>query len=178
MIINKNKEQNLLYEETKNYVNFEYKPTIEGIQNNCKVTESDEITTKNNILSTFIKVLKNKRVIAMFAGSPNPDFAFIKRTLKEEKGIEIKEFVQKYSSEFYINPTEQQLSNVDMFIFNNFPISSTPNQILNIINTELNKGNLYFCCGLTTDYSKLKLQDHLPLHYYLQNKENLRLYLI
>lgn len=161
-------EQNFtLSEETKNYAaNFEYKPTIEGIHKiTAKITELDgEITTKNNILSTFIKVLKNKRVIAMFAGSPNPDFAFIKRTLKEEKGIEIKEFVQKYSSEFYINPTEQQLSNVDMFIFNNFPISSTPNQILNIINTELNKGKpLFFVAGLTTDYSKLKIiQDHLP----------------
>ena len=151
----------------ENYtVFFEYNPLVEGVR---KLTASitklpDEITDKNNIISQYVKVLKNKRLIAIFSGSPSPDFAFINRSLKLEKGVEILEYVQKQGEEFYTFPSQQQIRSADMYVFCGFPISSTPNTVLTQINNELNKNKpLLFVSGLTTDYSKLKiLQEHLP----------------
>ncbi len=145
---------------------FNYLPTQEGTR---KITATlseieDEVTKKNNSIFEYVKVLKNKRNIAIFSGSPNPDFAFIKRTLEKEKGVNISEFIQKKSSEFYINPTQKDLAEADMFIFCAFPVKSTPTSLLNNINNELNRGKpLFFIAGLETDYTKLKaLQANLP----------------
>ncbi|MBR3090523.1 MAG: VWA domain-containing protein [Bacteroidetes bacterium] len=165
---NKIAEKNIvLSDDHVNYTaNFEFTPKTEGVHKiTAKITElKGEITTKNNIISEFVKVLKNKRVISLFAGASNPDLAFIKRTLLEETGIEINEFVQKQGSEFYNNPTAQKISETDIFILIGFPAASTPNQILELINKELNTGKpIFFIAGLSTDYNKLKtIQDHLP----------------
>ena len=157
---------NLNSERTSYTAIFEYNPKVEGIRKlTATVSKLEgEITEKNNVHSEYVKVLNNSRAIAIFAGSPNADFAFIKRTLKDEKGVEIMEFVQKQGAEFYQTPTQQQLNKTDVIIFCGFPISSTPQNVLSMISTELNKDKpLFFIAGLTTDYNKLKtLADFLP----------------
>ena len=145
---------------------FEYNPKSEGIR---KITANistlpNEITDKNNTHSEYVKVLKNSRTVAIFAGYPSPDFAFIKRVLQEEKGVEILEFVQKQGSEFYKTPTQQQISKADVIVFCAFPINSTPTNILTMIGNELNHNKSFlFIAGLTTDYNKLKtIDEYLP----------------
>lgn len=162
-----NEQEFSLSSARENYTAIlDYLPIEEGTR---KITATlsnveGEITIKNNSISEFIKVLKNKRTIALFAGYPSPDLAFIKRTLQKEKGLEVLEFVQKRSSEFYVNPTTKDLAETDIFIFCGFPIQSTPNQLIANINNELNKGKpIFFLAGLETDYKKLKeLQENLP----------------
>lgn len=156
-----------LNSERENYtILFEYNPLVEGTRKlTATINKLDgEITDKNNSASQYVKILKNKRTVAMFSGYPSPDFAFIKRALKLKKGVEVLEYVQKEGEEFYTTPTQQQISSADMYIFCGFPISSTPNTILSQINNELNKNKpLMFVAGLTTDYNKLKLlQENLP----------------
>ena len=156
-----------VYAERTNYTAiFEYNPKVEGIR---KLTATisklpDEITDKNNTHSEYVKVLKNSRTVAIFAGYPSPDFAFIKRVLQEERGVEILEFVQKKGGEFYNAPTQQQLNKADVIVFCGFPINSTPTNILTMVGNELNNNkSLLFIAGLTTDYNKLKtIGDYLP----------------
>jgi hypothetical protein len=133
----------------------------------------NEITEKNNTHSEYVKVLKNNRKAVIFAGSPSPDFSFIKRVLSDEKGLEIITFVQKKGAEFYTQPTQQAISNTDVIIFCGFPINSTPNNVLNMIKTELDKGKSFmFVAGLTTDYNKLKLfADNIPFQV-VSSKQN------
>jgi hypothetical protein len=50
-------------------------------------------------MSQYIRILDNERAVAIFAGAPNSDAAFIKRIIKQEKGIKINEYIQKNKTE-------------------------------------------------------------------------------
>lgn len=154
--------------ETRNYpLIFEYTPKLEGVRKlTAKVSQlQGEITTKNNHISEFIRVLKGKRRIVIFAGSPSPDFTFLKNSLARDKDIEIKTFVQKQGSEFYdVAPTQSDIKDAELIIFVGFPIVSTPNSTLDLIKTELANGKpLLFVASQNLDYYKLKtLEDYIP----------------
>ncbi len=144
---------------------FEFKSDEEGTH---KISASlstleGEITEKNNELSEFIKVIKYKKKIAMFAGSPNPDYAFLKRELTKNKDVEIAEFVQKKGSEFY-DASFEGLAESEIVIFVGFPIRTTPVDVLDRVEKVLGKGkSLLFIASAETDYAKLKkLESYLP----------------
>ena len=159
-----------MHSERTNYTTiFEYHPTKEGIRKlTATITQlEDEITGKNNTHSEYVKVLKNDRKVVIFAGYPSSDYSFIKRVLSDEKGLEIVSFIQKKGAEFYTQPSQQVISSADVFIFCGFPINSTPNNVLTMIKTELDKNNksLMFIAGLATDYNKLKMfEDNTPFN--------------
>ncbi len=146
---------------------FNFTPKKEGISKiTAKISSLDgEITDKNNIKSDFIKVLKNKRRISIFSGSPNPDFSFLLSTFSNEKGLEIRTFVQKKGAEFYNpQPTKQEVLESEMIVFVGFPISSTPANVIEMIKEALQKEKpLLFIASQQTDYSKLnQFQEFLP----------------
>lgn len=146
---------------------FEYSPKQEGIR---KLTASvsslkNEITTRNNSANEFVNVLKNKRKIAIFAGSINPDYSFVKNSFLSEKGVEIISFIQKKGSEFYDRqPSEADLKDAEMIVLIGFPISESPANVLQIIKKELERGKpLLFIASQFLDYNKLKtIEDYLP----------------
>lgn len=82
-----------LYETT---VYYTYLPKVSGNRKiSVKLEPLDgEISLKNNDMSEFIKVLKNKRIISLFAGAPNSDLSFIKQYLSTLTGIEVKEYIR------------------------------------------------------------------------------------
>ena len=165
-----------LHSDRTNYtLIFEYNPIKEGIRKlTATITElENEITHRNNTHSEYVKVLKNNRKVVMFAGSPSPDFSFIKRVLDDEKGLEIITYIQKKGAEFYIQPSQQAITSADVIIFCGFPINSTPNNVLTMIKTELDKGKSFmFVAGLTTDYSKLKMfENNIPFQV-VSSKQN------
>jgi len=138
---------------------FSFTPKKEGISKiTAKISSLDgEITDKNNIKSDFIKVLKNKRRISIFSGSPNPDLSFLLNTFSNEKGLEIRTFIQKKGAEFYNpQPTKQEVLESEMIVFVGFPISSTPANVIEMIKEALQKEKpLLFIASQQTDYSKL-----------------------
>lgn len=145
---------------------FEYLPKVAGMQ---KITASiaaqqGEITSKNNQNSEFIEVLKNKRKIALLAGAPSADIPFIKSSFGKEKGVEINEYIQKKGSEFYNNPTSQSMAETELFVLIGFPLTTTPQNVMQLLKRELDKGKpVLFVAGLHTDYTKLKtLEQYLP----------------
>ena len=146
---------------------FEYVPQKEGIRKFTFRTNGidDEITKKNNSLSEFVRVLENKRSIAIFAGSPSPDLSFIKNILDDEKGVELKTYIQKKGDEFYGSPPKpQELNESEMIVFIGFPINSTPQGIIEMVKNELDRGKPFmFIMSQEVDYRKLNaLNEFLP----------------
>jgi len=154
-----------LYETT---VYYTYLPKVSGNRKiSVKLEPLDgEISLKNNDMSEFIKVLKNKRIISLFAGAPNSDLSFIKQYLSTLTGIEVKEYIQSAGASFFRQPTEKDISETEMFILVGFPISSTPDVILSSISRELKSGKpIFFISSLNTDFIKLrKLEEYLPFN--------------
>jgi hypothetical protein len=146
---------------------FDYHPKTEGIH---KLTASiaprdGELTIKNNTLSEFITVLKQKRRIALFAGAPSSDVAFLRTMLTNEKGAEVKPFIQKQGAEYYDEaPTAQALHDAELIVLIGFPISSTSAASIQLIAQECERGKpLLVIASLQTDYTKLKqLEQYLP----------------
>jgi hypothetical protein len=124
-----------------------------------------ELTQKNNEITEFVRVLKNKRRIALLAGSPNPDISFLRGIIEQMSETELRTFIQKQGSEYYDPaPTEAELQQCESIILMGFPISSTPAAIIQMIEKELARGKpLLFIAGINTDYQKLKpLEKYLP----------------
>ena len=157
-----------LLPDNNNYsIVFEYLPKTSGMH---KITINadalpDEATLRNNGNSEYIRVLENKRKIALFAGAPSSDVSFITNVLNKEKGVKIKQFIQKKNSEFYGQaPNEKELQESDLFVFIGFPNSNTPYQTLDLIKSHLAKEKpLLFVASRQIDYNKLKVfEDYLP----------------
>lgn len=147
---------------------FEYSPKSEGTKKLTFIIDglNQELNKENNQISKYVKVLKNKRRISIFAGYSTPDISFLKNILKNLKGIEYQEYIQKLGSEFYVTPSAEDIGNTELFIFVGFPINSTPNNILDLVAKQLSLGKpILFVGGLKTDYQKLKiLEDYLPFN--------------
>jgi hypothetical protein len=128
-------------------------------------TSSNELTLKNNELSEFMKVLKQKRVISVFAGSPSPDVTFIKSVLERIPESTIKMHIHKQGTEFYPPaPTAQSLADAESIILIGFPIASTPASVMQMIKKEVDQGKpIMFIASQSVDYQKLKvLESYLP----------------
>ncbi|MCX6154208.1 MAG: VWA domain-containing protein [Candidatus Kapabacteria bacterium] len=157
---------------------FNYMPKQDGIHKiSAKANElSGELTTKNNQISEFVNVLKNKRKIVILAGAPSADLSFFRSTVSKEKGVEVKVFIQKKEAEFYDPaPTIQDFKETDVFALIGFPISSTSANVLQMLKTELNAGkSLIFIPSISTDYSKLNpLENYLPFSVVSSNPQEM-----
>ncbi|MBM2816205.1 MAG: hypothetical protein HW421_2967 [Ignavibacteria bacterium] len=149
---------------------FEYKPTAEGMH---KITAScsplaKELTLKNNTLSEFIKVLKSKRHIAIFAGAPSPDLSFIRIALSQERGIEVMTYIQKKESDYYEHqPNQADIREAEIIVLLGFPVNSTPSNIMQMLSIALESGKpVLFIASQATDYVKLRmLEGNLPFNY-------------
>ncbi|MFH1052024.1 MAG: hypothetical protein V1779_13975 [bacterium] len=146
---------------------FEYNPKIEGVRKITAKINSlpNEITIKNNSKTEYIDVLKNKRKITIFASSPSPDVSFVRNALLEEKGTEVRSFVQKNNIDFYeANPTEKDFKETEVFILIGFPGNSTSSAIMQNIKRELDKGkSLFFIASNEINYNNLRIiEDELP----------------
>ncbi|MES2765887.1 MAG: vWA domain-containing protein [Bacteroidota bacterium] len=146
---------------------FQYIPKQEGIR---KLTaeiapREGEITTKNNAASEFVKVLKTKRQIVLFAGAPSPDVSFIRNEILKEKGAEIQTFIQKQGAEFYEgNPGAGVLKEAELIILIGFPNSASPSNVIQQIAQEAGNGKpVLFVLSQQTDFKKLQpLEAYLP----------------
>ena len=147
-------------------ISFNYEPKTEGIH---KITvavpeKENEYTTNNNQQNGFIKVIKNKKVISIFASSPSADLAFIQQFLSQDKDIKINQFVQKQQGNFYELPKNSDYSETQLFILIDFPSITTPENVVSNIATQLSSGKPFlFIGGNNIDRRKLNiLKDYLP----------------
>lgn len=160
-------EQSVKTSENNASLSFQFTPKQEGIH---KITASvngvaGEITAKNNSMSDYIRVLKNKRKYVVFAGSPSPDLSFIMTYLQQEKGVQLLTYVQKQGAQFYEKqPNANDIKDAEMIFLIGFPNSSSPDNVINLIKTELAQGKpVFFIASNDLSYNKLKpLEEFLP----------------
>jgi hypothetical protein len=127
---------------------------------------SGELTEKNNSRSFFVKVLRSKLKVALFAGAPGPDVPAVRQALLEDGHFGVSSFVQKSANEFYEGAfSRQALDSADCIVLIGFPTQSTPagviQQVADVIEREHKP--LFFVNGRTVDYSRLqRLEPYLP----------------
>lgn len=157
----------ILIKDKQDYsISFNYIPQKEGVQKLTAKIDAleDEYSKDNNSLSTFIRIIKNKKAISIFSSAPSPDVSFIKQYLSQDKEARINLFIQKDGADFYNKPNANDFNETQLLILINFPNKQTPEAVINNIAQELSKGKpLFFISGPDLDYKKLnKLTTYLP----------------
>lgn len=164
-----------LFENQSNYnLNFEYIPkTIGDKRISVKIIPNfKEENTRNNTISDYIKILDDKRSIALFSSSPSPDISFLSTYLNSKDNFKLNKFIQKKSSTFYKSPSKKDFNESQILVLNNFPDRNTPNEVIIEIQEQLKKGKpLLFMFGPDVDFNKLNLiKDYLPFELISNNK--------
>jgi len=124
-----------------------------------------EISTQNNRSSLYVKVLKSKMRIALFAGAPSADVAVVRRALQEDTNIEVKTFIERGNGQFYEGmPAAQDIRDAECLVLIGYPSASSSLAVLRILADQCEGGKgLLFVLSRTTDLRKLEsLQAFLP----------------
>jgi hypothetical protein len=127
-----------------------------------------ELTHLNNVKSFYVKVIKSKLKVLIFAGGPSADFVFLKRALEADKNLNIQTLVEKGRGVFYQGTTASPLDNLaefDCLILLDFPRRSSNRQTLTQIKSILAQGKpVLFVFGKNVDFEKLwTLKEFTPL---------------
>lgn len=147
---------------------FAYKPEREGIQKlTAKVSRIEgEASDRNNVRLAYVKVLRNKFKVVLFAGAPSSDVAFVRQFFENNTTYELRTYIQKKGAEFFEgNPDRAALASSDLIILIGFPIAATSDESIAILRDLLVKGgkSLLFMPSRQVDYTKLaSLGDALP----------------
>jgi hypothetical protein len=149
-------------------VQLHFVPKEEGIQKYSAIVSGlpGELTEKNNQRSLFVKVLKSKIKVLLFAGAPSSDVSFIRQSIDNDKNLELQTFVQKYGSEFYEgNFSPSALKDCDCLFLVGFPIANTPQQVVDAIKNAAEESGkpVFLVLSRKSDLNRLKsLESILP----------------
>ena len=127
----------------------------------------DELTGRNNAQSSLVKVRSNKRRYLMISGSPNPDFAFLRRRLSRNPEVELVTFVQRNGSAFLEgNLSPSSFQDAETVVLIDYPTRESKPETVAMIASAVRRGNipLLTILGANVDYQKLAtLEDLLPV---------------
>lgn len=73
-------------------------------------TLAGELTSQNNRRTFYVRVLKSKLKLWVFAGAPAPDYSFLLRTLAADSNFQTQAFVQRPDGNFYNNVSAANLT--------------------------------------------------------------------
>jgi hypothetical protein len=138
-----------------------------------------EISYQNNRSSFFVKVLKTKMQVVLVAGAPGPDVSAIRRSLQDDKNVDLKTFIGRGNGQFYEGlVTDQVLRDADCIILVGYPRVGDPSTALPAIAraADLGKG-LFFVPSRTIDFQKLRsLESYLPFVVPAQSEDEGQLF--
>ena len=149
-------------------VSFQYTPRSEGTKKlTARVSVlTGEATDKNNLRITYVKVLKNKFHIVLFAGAPSSDEGFLQQFFSGNPALQLSTYIQKEGAAFYEgSPTREKLGQVDLVVLAGFPIASSSDESIALVRELLMKEgrSLLFIPSRQLDLTKLaELGDALP----------------
>jgi hypothetical protein len=147
---------------------FVYKPEREGIQKlTARVSSlSDEASDKNNVRLAYVKVLRNKFKVVLFAGAPSSDVGFLRQYFTGNPAYELRTYIQEKGAEFSEGALDRgAIANSDLVILVGFPIAASSDESVAAVRDLLTKGgkSLLFIPSRQIDYNKLAvLGDALP----------------
>jgi hypothetical protein len=149
-------------------VSFRFTPATEGVKKlTARInTVSAEATDKNNLRIAYVRVLKNKFHVVLFAGAPSPDVSFLEQWFAANPALQLSTYIQKQGAVYYEGePTREKLGSVDLVILAGWPIASTSDASIAVARQLLSQENksLLFVASHTLDLTKLaSLGDALP----------------
>ncbi len=169
-----------IYPDKEQYsLNFNYTAKQVGTHKfTFQIETNDEETSQlNNSKSEFVKVLENKKKLAIFSGAPSPDYSFVKGLYGKEEGVAIKNYVQLSSNQFLETPTEKDLQDIEMLILIGFPNQYTPQSMIDLVANLAERGKpLLFIASQDLAYNRLgKLANHLPFTVSSSNNKELNI---
>jgi len=141
-------------------------------------TLAGELTKANNRRTFYVRVLKNKLKLWIFAGAPSPDYVFLKRALEADKNFQIQGFVQQRDGNFYSTSAadliaaltrirrEETDGSLDGVIMVDFPRRDSNRRLLEVLVQQLakNRQPLFFLNGPGVDLASLwQFRSVLPL---------------
>lgn len=146
--------------------NFSWSPRTEGTARLTASIEGDgdELTLKNNRRTALVKVRSNKRRYVIIAGSPNPDFAFLRRHLSTDSDIEVVTYVQRDGASFLEGSlTAQSFKDAETVLLVDYPTKESKNQTVDLIAESIRNRNLplMVVLGAGTDFEKLRRMENL-----------------
>jgi hypothetical protein len=121
-----------------------------------------ELTRENNLQTFFIRVLKSKIRVVMFAGAPSPDVAALRQAIAADPQLEIREFVQKSAGSYVGGPPPPGVvDSADCLVFVNFPSALTSAQTITELSAVMEKDRkpLLYVHGKAVDARKLAAFD-------------------
>ncbi|MDZ7307650.1 MAG: VWA domain-containing protein, partial [candidate division KSB1 bacterium] len=133
-----------------------------------------ELTTANNRRTFYVKVLKSKLKLWIFAGAPSADYTFFKRAVGSDPNFAVQGFVQRPGGSFYAIPeqplpafeSETAWQPVDAVILIDFPRRDSNRALLDMLARQLaEKGKpLFYLHGPGVDLNAWwRLRPALPL---------------
>jgi hypothetical protein len=163
-------------DETQTTAKIALTPTQLGLNRYTVKLEAlaGEQTQENNRRAFYVRVLKSKLNLWIFAGAPSADYAFLKRALAGDPNYQVRGFVQRPGGGFYSMAGESlpafgsadSWQEVDGLIVNDFPRRDTDGALLEMIKTQLtgNSKPLLYLHGPNVDLSLLwQWRSALPL---------------
>jgi hypothetical protein len=149
-------------------VSFQYTPATEGVKKlTARInTISEEATDKNNLRIAYVRVLKNKFHVVLFAGAPSSDVSFLQQWFAGNPSLQLSTYIQKQGAVYYEGePTREKLGTVDLVILAGWPIASTSDASISLVRQLLSQENksLLFIASHSLDPTKLaSLGDAIP----------------
>ncbi len=124
-----------------------------------------EVSYENNRTVFFTKVLKSKMKIALIAGGPSPDVAFLRRTLEQDENFEVLAFIARDRQSFYERtPTKENLSEVDCIVLVGYPTPNVPQASFPAVLAAAEHKGMLFIAGRQLDPERLRLlEPFLPI---------------
>ena len=149
-------------------VQFSYTPRTDGVKKlSVRVSAlDDEITPKNNLRSSLIKVLKNKMKVTVIAGNPSADLSAVMQTLQSDKNIDAVLFLQMPNGELRSRTNavlQQSLNASDCLVLIGFPTAQSSSSVIRSIMTNIRERSIatMFIAGRLIDPQKLQLMEPL-----------------
>jgi hypothetical protein len=137
----------------------------EGVQKFTAEVSSlpGELTPRNNRMNFFVKVLKNKVRVALIAGAPSQDEAFIRRALASDRNIELIPFVEETDGQFHESTFNgEALKAVDCIVLVGFPTEHSQPRSMQTILSAADAGKPFLILlSRTIDFGRLRSLDLL-----------------
>jgi hypothetical protein len=108
-----------------------YEVKVEGL--------AQEAERNNNRYVFNIEVLKGKIQVGLVASQPNLDVKFIRLLLTNMEDVQVNTMISKRGMQSYIASLNQVLDSLDVLVLHDFPVRSTPPELLSMIDNRLKK---------------------------------------
>jgi hypothetical protein len=123
-----------------------------------------ELTTRNNVKSFFVKVLRSKLRVLLMAGAPSPDVSAVRQALTEDPQLNVTALVQKGPGEYYGGRfTRAAADSADCIVLVGFPSAAAGSDVLADLRAavEQAKKPVLYIHGRSVDPAKLRLLEPL-----------------